>query len=133
VGALARSGSEAVLSELSGLLTRFDTLVRRKGMASEVSAILRQLPSLLQSLRAQPTDDKAIPGGLVYASAPNHDAQVYVRLATSGFASLAPLIRPMPKGKDELLCAVLETMAAATRECPTNQVAFDRCRSRSSI
>lgn len=126
MGALARSGSEAVLSELAGLLSRFDTLVRRKGMASEVSAILRQLPSLLQSLRAQPTDDKAIPGGLVYVSAPNHDAQVYMRLATSGFAGLAPLIRPMPKGKDELLCAVLETVAAATRECPTNQVAFDR-------
>jgi len=37
VSSLARSGSEAVLGELSGLLTRFGVLVKRKGTASEVS------------------------------------------------------------------------------------------------
>lgn len=98
VAALARSGKEAVLSELSGLLGRLSALVRRKGTASEVTSLLRQLPSLLASLKTKPTDDLAVPGGLIYESAPNHDAQVYVRLATNGFALLAPLLRPMPKG-----------------------------------
>ncbi|EOD14893.1 hypothetical protein EMIHUDRAFT_448270 [Emiliania huxleyi CCMP1516] len=142
VAALARSGKEAVLSELSGLLGRLSALVRRKGTASEVTSLLRQLPSLLASLKTKPTDDPAVPGGLIYESAPNHDAQVYVRLATNGFALLAPLLRPMPKGsrggaggrgeewprsaKEELLGAALETVAAAVRDCPTNMSAFDK-------
>ena len=46
--ALARSGSEASLAELNGLCSRFRTLVKRRGMASEVAAILAQMPPLLQ-------------------------------------------------------------------------------------
>ncbi len=46
--ALARTGSEASLAELNGLCLRFRTLVRKKGMASEVAAILAQMPPLLQ-------------------------------------------------------------------------------------
>ena len=71
-------------------------------MASEVCAILKQMPNLLQALKTRPQKDAV--GGLVYESCPNHDAQVYLRLSTNGFALLAPLVRPAPK-QAELLTA----------------------------
>ena len=74
VAALARSGEEGALTELSGLCARFGTLVRKHGMASEVCAILKQMPNLLQALKTRPQKDAV--GGVVYESCPNHDAQV---------------------------------------------------------
>jgi len=123
VAALARSGSEAALSELSGLCSRFQTLVKKKGMASEVTALLRQMPMLLMALKVVP--DKDGPGGTAYEQQPNHDAQVFLRLATNNFTLLAPLVRPNSKQMD-LLAAVLETLAAGLAGCTTNQVVFDK-------
>ena len=119
-----RAGTDQTLTELAALCARLGVLVRRKGTAAEVVALLKQLPTMLQAIRAK--QDPAAPQGVMqYVEAPNHDAQVFLRLSTGNFALLAPLVRPTPK-KPELLREALETLAAALRECTTNQVAFDR-------
>ena len=46
-------------------------------------------------------------------------------MQTNNFALLAPLIRPLPK-QPELLRECLETLASALRDCPSNQIAFDK-------
>ena len=92
VGALARSGKDTVLTELAGLCARLSSLLTRKGTASEVLAIFKQLPTLLTALKL--VVDVGGVGDRGYESAPNHDAQVYLRVQTDGFALLSPLIRP---------------------------------------
>ena len=122
IGARVRAGSDQTLSELAALCARLGVLVRRKGSAQEVVALLQQMPTLLLAIKATPDTAPGAPEGVLkYVQAPNHDAQVFVRLSTSGFALLAPLVRPTPK-RPELLREVLETLAAALRECATNQV-----------
>ncbi len=123
VSALARSGKDSVLTELSGLCSRLGALLKRKGTAAEVIAIFKQLPTLLTALKL--VQDIGGIGDRGYESAPNYDAQVYFRLATGNFALLAPLIRPMPK-QPELLKECLETLAASLRDCASNQLAFDK-------
>ena len=120
---LVREGGDATLSELAALAGRLRLLVRKRSSAKDVLAILKQCPSLLTALKL--VHDPNDPSGRGYVSAPNHDAQVYLRLATDGFALLAPLVRPMPKQPD-LLREVLETLAASCLECATNQVAMDK-------
>ena len=123
VANLARSGTDAVLSDLAGLCTRLTALLKRKGTASEVIAIFKQLPTLLTALKL--VEDVGAIGDRGYESAPNYDAQVFFRVQTNNFALLAPLIRPLPK-QPELLRECLETLAAALTNCPSNQVAFDK-------
>ena len=120
---LVREGGDATLSELAALAGRLRLLVRKRSSAKDVLAILKQCPSLLTALKL--VHDPNDPSGRGYVSAPNHDAQVYLRLATDGFALLAPLVHPMPKQPD-LLREVLETLAASCLECATNQVAMDK-------
>ena len=123
VATLARSETDSVLRDLAGLTTRLSALLRRKGTATEVIAIFKQLPSLLTALKL--VKDVGNIGDRGYESAPNYDAQVYFRMQTNQFALLAPLIRPLPK-QPELLREALETLAAALRDCKSNQVAFDK-------
>ena len=189
IGARVRAGTDQTLTELAGLCARLGVLLRRKGSAAEVVALLKQVPTLLRAIR--PRQDPAAPEGtMMYVEAPNHDAQVraqqassappsrrrtltrrpspphyaphytplllehtphctppslhpltppphstphstpsphppqvFLRLSTNGFALLAPLVRPTP-GRPELLREALETLAAALRECATNQAAL---------
>ena len=123
VANLARSGTDAVLTDLSGLCSRLSALLKRKGTASEVIAIFKQIPTLLMALKL--VVDVGAAGDRGYESAPNYDAQVYFRMSTNNFALLAPLIRPLPK-QPELLRECLESLAAALRDCPSNQIAFDK-------
>ena len=53
VAGIARSGTDQTLTELSGLCSRLAALVKRKGTATEVVAILKQMPTLLQATRAR--------------------------------------------------------------------------------
>ena len=166
VAGLARGGTDQVLTELAGLCSRLQALLTRKGTAAEVSAIFKQMPTMLTALKLVP--DVGNVGDRGYESAPNYDAQVplpracrpwhvcacmrtrvrtrvppptcarhvavacarayaqvYFRMQTHNFALLAPLIRPLPK-QPELLKECLETLAASLRDCPSNQLAFDR-------
>ena len=123
VATLARNGNDQVLGELTGLCSRLGSLLKRKGTAAEVVAIFKQLPTLLTALKL--VQDIGGIGDRGYESAPNYDAQVYFRLQTGNFSLLAPLIRPMPK-QPELLKECLETLAAALRDCQSNQLAFDK-------
>lgn len=54
----------------------------------------------MQALKLKAEEDAF--GGRAYESSPNHDAQVYFRMQTNGFALLAPIIRPNTK-QPELL------------------------------
>ena len=108
-----------VLTELSGLTSRLSSLLKRKGTAAEVISIFKQLPSLLTALKL--VEDVGNIGDRGYESAPKYDSQVYFRMQTNNFALLAPLIRPLPK-QPELLKECLETLSAALRDCPSNQV-----------
>ena len=57
---------------------------------------------------------------------PEHQNVWLRRHRCSGpLALLAPLVRPLPK-QPELLKECLETLAAAIRDCTSNQVAFDK-------
>ena len=123
VAGLARSGKDSTLADLSALCSRLTTLLKRRGTASEVLAIFRQLPALLTALKL--VDDPGNVGDQSYQSAPNYDAQVHFRMQTANFALLAPLVRPMPK-QPELLKACLEAIGAALRDCAPNQLAFER-------
>lgn len=123
VASLAKSGKDTVLAELDGLTSRLSSLLKRKGTASEVVAIFKQLPTLLTALKL--VEDVGNIGDRGYESAPNYDAQVYFRMQTQNFALLAPLVRPLPK-QQELLKECLETLASALRDCPSNQVHFDK-------
>ena len=123
VVAIAKSGKDNVLTEVDGLCSRLSSLLKRKGTATEVLAIFKQLPTLLTALKL--VEDVGNIGDRGYESAPNYDAQVYFRMQTQGFGLLAPLVRPLPK-QPELLKECLETLAASLRDCPSNQVAFDK-------
>ena len=123
VSNIARTNTDATLTDLHGLCTRLSALLKRKGTATEVIAIFKQLPTLLMALKL--VEDVGNIGDRGYESAPNYDAQVYFRMQTNNFALLAPLIRPLPK-QPELLRECLETLASALRDCPSNQIAFDK-------
>ena len=95
VATLAKSGKDSVLTELEGLTSRLSSLLKRKGTATEVLAIFKQLPTLLTALKL--VEDIGGIGDRGYESAPNYDAQVYFRMQTQNFGLLAPLVRPLPK------------------------------------
>ena len=75
IAARVRAGTDQALTELAGLCTRLGVLLRRKGSAAEVVALLKQVPTLLRAIRAR-QDPGAPEGTMMYVEAPNHDAQV---------------------------------------------------------
>ena len=82
IGARVRAGTDQTLTELAGLCARLGVLLRRKGSAAEVVALLKQVPTLLRAIR--PRQDPAAPEGtMMYVEAPNHDAQVRAQQASS--------------------------------------------------
>ena len=75
IAARVRAGTDQALTELAGLCSRLGVLLRRKGSAIEVVALLKQVPTLLRAIRAR-QDPSAPEGTMMYVEAPNHDAQV---------------------------------------------------------
>ena len=75
IAARVRAGTDQALTELAGLCSRLGVLLRRKGSAVEVVALLKQVPTLLRAIRAR-QDPGAPEGTMMYVEAPNHDAQV---------------------------------------------------------